>query len=262
VNTTGSGLGGKRALVVGGGSGIGRAVVAAFQGEEAIVTVLELDPEKCDALAGDGVAAVQGDATQRGDVERAVEAAAGGAGGLDVLVNCVGLFDYRRGLAELTDDELSEGFDEAFTVNVKSHLLSVKAALAPLRAAKGAVVLTLSTSSFRVDRGGLLYVATKYALRGVVLSLARELAPDVRVNGVAPGGTAGTELRGLRSLGLHDRKLGDEPGRVDDLRRRSTLDVALGADDVAASYVFLASPAARGMTGCFLHPDGGAEADS
>jgi NAD(P)-dependent dehydrogenase (short-subunit alcohol dehydrogenase family) len=262
VSEAGGGLQGKRALVVGGGSGIGRAVVDAFQREEATVTALELDPEKCNALTQGGVAAVAGDATRPADVERAVGSAVGPAAGLDVLVNCVGLFDYHRGLADLSDDELSDGFDEAFAVNVKSHLLSVKAALAPLRAAKGAVVLTLSTSSFRVDRGGLLYVATKYALRGVVLSLARELAPDVRVNGVAPGGTAGTELRGLRSLGLYDRKLGEEPGRIDDLRRRSTLDVALAADDIAASYVFLASPAARGMTGCFLHPDGGAGADS
>jgi NAD(P)-dependent dehydrogenase (short-subunit alcohol dehydrogenase family) len=262
VSAIEAGLEGKRALVIGGGSGIGRGVVDAFRQEEAVVTVLELDPVKCSALEQDGVTAVEGDATRRADIERAVDHAVGSDTGLDVLVNCVGLFDYRRGLADLSDDELSDGFDEAFAVNVKSHLLSVKVALEPLRVAKGAVVLTLSTSSFRVDRGGLLYVATKYALRGVVLSLARELAPDVRVNGVAPGGTAGTELRGLRSLGLYDRKLGEEPGRIDDLRRRSTLDVALAADDIAASYVFLASPAARGMTGCFLHPDGGAGADS
>ena len=262
MTEAGAGLRGKRTLVVGGGSGIGRAVVDAFQREEVIVTVLELDPEKCGALEQDGVTAIEGDATRRPDVERAVEAAVGTGAGLDVLINCVGLFDYHRGLADLSDDELSHGFDEAFAVNVKSHLLSVKAALEPLRVAKGAVVLTLSTSSFRADRGGLLYVATKYALRGIVLSLARELAPEVRVNGVEPGVTAGTELRGLRSLGLHDRKLGEEPGRIDDLRRRSSLDVALTADDVAASYVFLASGAARGMTGCFLHPDSGAEADS
>ena len=92
-----------------------------------------------------------------------------------------------------------------------------------------------------------------------MLSLARELAPDIRVNAVAPGGTVGTDLRGLRSLGLHGRSLGAEPDRADRIRSRNPLDVALDAEDVAASYVFLASAGARGMTGRFLHPDGGAQ---
>jgi NAD(P)-dependent dehydrogenase (short-subunit alcohol dehydrogenase family) len=100
-------------------------------------------------------------------------------------------------------------------------------------------------------------VASKFAVRGCVIALAHEFAPDVRVNGVAPGGTLGTELTGPRSLGLADRSLGSAPGREQDLRARTPLQVALTGEDHAGSYVFLASDRARGITGTILHPDGG-----
>ncbi len=253
-------LDGKRCLLVGAGSGIGRGVFDAFRAEGAQLGVLEVDGDKCAALraADPRAAVVCGDATDRGDVARAVDATADALGGIDVLVNCVGLFDYYLGIDELDDDVLDAAFTEAMNVNVRSHLLSVKASLEHLRASKGSVVLTLSTSSFTPGRGGVLYVASKFALRGVVLALADELAPDIRVNGVAPGGTVGTDLRGLRSLGLHDRSLGADPDRESSIRARSPLDVALDGADHAHSYVFLASDESRGMTGRFLHPDGGA----
>ena len=80
-------------------------------------------------------------------------------------------------------------------------------------------MFTLSSSSFYAGRGGALYVSSKFALRGAVVQLAREVAPDVRVNGVAPGGTVGTDLRGPRSLGLDDHRLDDRPGRAEQLAR-------------------------------------------
>ncbi len=118
-------------------------------------------------------------------------------------------------------------------------------------------MLTCSTSGFYPGRGGVLYVASKFAVRGLVVALAHELAPDVRVNGVAPGGTVGTDLRGPAALGLDDESLGDRPGREAELRARTPLQVALTPADHAESYVFLASDRSRGITGTFLHPDGG-----
>jgi NAD(P)-dependent dehydrogenase (short-subunit alcohol dehydrogenase family) len=252
-------LDGKRALVVGAGSGIGRAVAAAFVAEGAHVAALELDPAKAAALAADlpGCVVSSGDATSAADSRAAVRAACAAFGGLDVLVNCVGIFDFYRGLADLDDVQLSAGFDEIFNVNVKSQLVSVHAALAELRRSGGSVVLTVSTSGFYPGRGGVLYVASKFAVRGCVIALAHELAPDVRVNGVAPGGTVGTELTGPRSLGLAGQILGTTPGREEDLRSRTPLQVALTGDDHAGSYVFLASDRARGITGTVVHSDGG-----
>ena len=252
-------LDGKRALVAGAGSGIGRAVLDAFLAEGAQVAALELDPAKTARLAADrpGCVAIQGDATSPADARAAVEAAAGSFGGLDVLVNCVGIFDFYRGLADLADDELDAAFDEMFGVNVKSQLVTVRAALPELRRAGGSVVLTVSTSGFYPGRGGVLYVASKFAVRGCVIALAHELAPEVRVNGVAPGGTLGTELTGPASLGLAGRLLGDTHGRAAELSGRTPLHVALTGADHAGSYVYLASDRARGVTGTIVQSDGG-----
>jgi 2,3-dihydroxy-2,3-dihydrophenylpropionate dehydrogenase len=79
----------------------------------------------------------------------------------------------------------------------------------------------------------------------------------VRVNGVAPGGTVATDLRGPRSLGLDGVRLDDRPGRAEQLEARTPLGVALTASDHAGAYVFLASDAARGMTGEIVRSDGG-----
>ncbi len=254
-------LKGKRALVVGAGSGIGRGVVEAFVAEGAILSALELDPNKCERLEADlSISVICGDATSWSDTAQAVDSLVQNHGGIDILVQCVGLFDFYRGLKELTEEDLNQAFDEAFTINVMSHLISVKSALPALTESKGNVILTASTSSFYPGRGGILYVASKFAVRGIVTSLAHELAPEIRVNAVAPGGTVGTDLRGLRGLGLGDRSLGESPDRAAEIAARSPLGVALTPADISESFVFLASDAARGMTGRFLHPDGGVPA--
>jgi phthalate 3,4-cis-dihydrodiol dehydrogenase len=191
------------------------------------------------------------------DNERAVDAVVKRHGGLDILVNCVGVFDFTRGIADIDGAALPSAFDEIFHTNVSTHILSVKAALPALQATRGSIVLTTSTSGFYPGRGGVLYVASKFAVRGLVIALAHDLAPDVRVNGVAPGGTLGTDLRGLASLGLESHRLDSDPHREADLRSRTPLHVALTPKDHAWSYVFLASRRAQGITGTFVHSDGG-----
>jgi NAD(P)-dependent dehydrogenase (short-subunit alcohol dehydrogenase family) len=253
-------LDGKRALVVGAGSGIGRAVVDAFRTEGAQVSVLERDREKCEALRHElpDVPVIEGDATTREANELAVSTAVEGFGGLDTLVNCVGIFDFYKGINDIDADELSKAFDEMFRSNVLSHLHSVKAAVPALRAQAGAsIVLTESASSFYPGRGGVLYVSSKFAVRGLVTTLAYELAPQIRVNGVAPGGTLNTDLRGLKSLSLSHIRLDDTPNRARDMAARTPLNVALSAEDHAWSYVFLASDRSRGITAGTTHPDGG-----
>jgi NAD(P)-dependent dehydrogenase (short-subunit alcohol dehydrogenase family) len=103
----------------------------------------------------------------------------------------------------------------------------------------------------------VLYVASKFAVRGLVASLAHELAPGIRVNGVAPGGTLNTDLRGLASLGQDRTRLDDTPDRARDVAARTPLGVALTGEDHAWSYVFLASDRSRGITGEIVRPDGG-----
>lgn len=256
-------LEGKRALVVGAGSGIGRAVVDAFRDEGAKAAALERDREKCAALRAQlsDVPVVEGDATTYEANERAVTAAVDAFGGLDTLVNCVGIFDFYRGIGDIDPDDLPGAFDEMFRTNVLSHAQSVKAAIPALQRAGGSggssIVLTESASSFYPGRGGALYVSSKFAVRGLVSALAHELAPRIRVNGVAPGGTLNTDLRGLASLGLGDTRLDDSLGRAREVAARTPLHVALTGADHASSFVFLASDRSRGITGETVRPDGG-----
>jgi len=250
----------KRALIVGGGSGIGRAVVDAFRTEDARITVLERDPDKCDWLRRElpGVPVVEGDAITREVNEHAVKVTVDFYGGLDILVNCVGVFDFYKGINDINADDLSPAFDEMFRTNVLSHMQSVKAAVPWLRAGTGSsIVLAESASSYYPGRGGVLYVSSKFAVRGLVAALAHELAPQIRVNGVAPGGTLNTDLRGLASLGLDDVRLDDTPNRARDMAARTPLNVALSPEDHAWAFVFLASDRSRGITGETIHPDGG-----
>lgn len=252
-------LEGKAALVTGGGSGIGRAVVDAFLEEGASVCVLEKSEEKCAALErmGELVAVVHGDAALAADNQRAVATAVQRYDRLDILCTFVGIFDHYRALMDIPPERLDEAFAEMFDVNVKSVMLAAQAAVPHLRLTKGTIVVTGSSSSFYPARGGSLYVASKFALRGLVVQLAHELAPNVRVNAVAPGGTLDTDLRGLRSLGQLDQRLRDRPGREEALRSRTPLAVALRPQDHAAAYVYLASDRCPGVSGEIVRSDGG-----
>ena len=169
----------RRALIVGAGSGIGRAVVDAFLGEGAQVAVLERDRQKCSALSAQhpGVPVTCGDASTRAANDDAVVAAVSAFGGLDVLVNCVGVFDFYRSITDLDADVLDDAFDEIFRINVRSHLHSVKAALPVLQqSANSVVLLTESTSGYYPGRGGVLYVASKFAIKGLSEVMRRSLA--------------------------------------------------------------------------------------
>lgn len=254
-------LDGQVALVVGGTSGIGRAVVDAFVEEGAQVAVFGRNPAKLRAVEEchqPGVVTVQGDATRYPDLEQAVARVMDAFGRLDTLVCCTGAFDYYRTIVDLTPEEIETAFDEIFAVNVKAYMLAVKAALPALLDSGGSIILTLSTAAFYSEGGGLLYGASKWATRGMVVHLAYQLAPRVRVNGVAPGGTTGTDLRGLHSFGQADASVGQVDGR--DQRIRATtplLDVAT-PDDHAWAYVYLASvPRSRMVTGAVINTDGG-----
>jgi NAD(P)-dependent dehydrogenase (short-subunit alcohol dehydrogenase family) len=252
-------LAGQVALLTGAGSGIGWAVLEAFRAEGARICVLESDEAKVANLAGlgDDVLAVKGDATSANDCNRSVVSSIERFGRLDALATFVGVFDHYLHATAIPDGQMDAAFTEMFEVNVKSVLLAVRASAAELAASRGSVTITCSSSSFFPGRGGSLYVSSKFALRGLVTQLAHELAPAVRVNGVAPGGTVSTDLRGLRALEQHDNRLDDRPGRVESLRERTPLGVALSPGDHAGAYVYLASREAPGVSGEIVRSDGG-----
>lgn len=175
-------LAGLSVLVTGGGSGIGRGVVDAYVAEGARVTVLERSADNADRLTGDhgdAVSVVVGDGTDPATVAEAVGTATG-HDGLDHLTCCVGVFDYYASVRELAADQLTAAAGEVWRTNVLSTLLAVNAAYPALRSRRGSVTLTLSESAFHPVGGGVLYGSSKWALRGVVAHLAKDLAPEVR----------------------------------------------------------------------------------
>jgi 2,3-dihydroxy-2,3-dihydrophenylpropionate dehydrogenase/cis-2,3-dihydrobiphenyl-2,3-diol dehydrogenase len=236
------GLEGRVVLLTGGGSGVGRAIVDRFLDEGARIVVLERDPDKAAALEAIGsndLSVVTGDVTSYADNERAVAAAVDTFGRLDVFIGNVGLWDFSRNLVDLSPTELETGFRELFGVNVLGYLLGARAAAAALRQSRGTVILTLSNASFYPQGGGVLYTATKHAGLGVVRQLAYELAPEIRVNGVAPGGMA-TNLSGPKSLGLDQRQIKDIP--IQEYQEKySALERVIEPADYVGTYVLLAS---------------------
>ena len=246
-------------LVTGAGSGLGRAIVERFIDEGAQVAVLEISSDKAQKLRddfGEGVKVTVGDATNYGDNLRAVTEAVQVFGRLDVFVGNAGLWDYSTSLAALPPEAIDAAFDEIFALNVKGYLLGAKAALPELQKTKGAMIFTVSNAGFWPGGGGPLYVASKHAVMGLVKQLAFELAPDVRVNGVAPGGMP-SDLRGPRALGLADTSWQSMP--VDQIMERfSPLERAIAPADYVGHYVLLASREnSRTVTGSVHNCDGG-----
>lgn len=199
-------LEGRVALITGGSSGIGRAVVARFVREGARVAIMDIAPEafEADEAERDAVHMVGGDVRFLADNIRAVEEAVERFGKLDIFIGNTGVGDAFTELKDLAPDVIEAAFDEMFAVNVKGYLLGAKAALPELVATGGCMIFTLSNSSFLADGGGPLYIASKHACLGLVRQLAHELAPRIRVNAVAPGGTV-TDFRLLASFGLDER---------------------------------------------------------
>jgi len=254
-------LDGDVALVTGGGSGIGRAVVARFVEEGARVGVLERVPERAAQLRtdfGERVIAVAGDVTRPEDNTRAVADTVRAFGRLDVFVGNAGIFDSFRSVADLSEAQLAGAFDELFAVNVKGLLLGAKAALGELSKARGSMVFTASVAGLNSGGGGAIYTASKHAVVGLIRQLAVELAPDVRVNGVAPGGTI-TDLRGLAALDQDRETHWTAPDAEERLRAGNPLGLAMQPEDLAGAYVLLASRASgRAITGQIIVVDAGA----
>jgi len=253
------------ALVTGGGSGIGAAVAQRFVAEGASVVVMGRDQAKLDAVVKtsaepDRMYAFGGDVRSAEDLARAVAGTVDRFGRLDTLVPNAGLWDFQRQLTRLSAEQLSASFDEVFAVNVKGYLLAAHAAWPELVKTRGSIVMTLSNASFYVNGGGPVYTASKHACLGLMKELAYELAPKVRVNGVACGGM-NTDLRGPESLDLSGRSIASSFAKRDATTPPPPIplhDSSTDPRDFTGPYVLLASRDQSGpVTGHAISVDGG-----
>lgn len=236
-------LDGLRALITGGASGIGLAVVRAFGEQGARVAVLDI------AEAGPpGVAYHHADVTEDAAVRAGVTAAVGGLGGLDVLVNNAGV--GAQGGIEDNDDEQ---WRRVLDVNVIGLVRVTRAALPALReSAHAAIVNTCSIAAGAGLPQRALYSASKGAVHALTLAMAADLIADgIRVNAVNPG-TVDTPWVGRLLAAAPD----PTAERVA-LAARQPHGRFVSADEVAAAIAFLASPASGSTIGAVLAVDGG-----
>ncbi|MFK0033690.1 3-(cis-5,6-dihydroxycyclohexa-1,3-dien-1-yl)propanoate dehydrogenase [Pseudomonas monteilii] len=250
------------ALVTGGTGGIGSAVVRRYVAEGAKVAVMARDLTQLRQLEqelGHAVVTVQGDVADYRDNQRAVAAALEAFGKLDTFVGNAAVFDYFTRLDRIAPEDFASAFNKLFSINVQGYLLGAQAATKALRETSGSMIFTLSNSSFYAGGGGILYVTAKHALVGMIRQLAYELAPDIRVNGVAPGAT-NTPMQSLEGLNSRSVPLNEIPGFGEGAAQAVPLQRIAEPADHAGHYVLLASRENAGLTTAnIIHSDGGWE---
>lgn len=238
-------LDGHRALVTGGGSGIGRATCRRMAEEGARVAVVDIDGDRATAVADelDGVA-YAADVTDYDALAAAVDDAAAKFGGLSLLFNNAGTSTMHR----IHEWPLEE-WNRFVAINLTGVFHGLRAALPHLMAnGDGRVVSTASISGTRPAAGEAPYSASKAAVIALTANAALEYGPTVRVNAISPGmiRTALTEPLFGVFPDLEDRFVRDTPvGRVGD------------PEDIADVVLFLCSDLSRFVTGQNIVIDGG-----
>lgn len=231
-------LEGKKALITGGDSGIGRAVAYIYAREGADVAIVYLPVEQTDAeeiqqeieALGRKCFLIPGDLTEEAFCKEAVQQAVKHLGGLDILVSNAAHQMRKDDISEITYAE----FDKTYKTNIYAYFCLAKAAVPHLKPGS-AIIATSSETSTRAPEQLLDYSSTKGAVNTFTKSLAKMLAPKgIRVNAVAPGpvwtplnpSDAGASVEQIAKFG--EKTPFERPGQP---------------EEMAPAYVFLASDA-------------------
>jgi 3-oxoacyl-[acyl-carrier protein] reductase len=240
-------LAGQRALVTGGASGIGRAIAIALAAEGAAVAIVDVAAAAATVAAieqaGGRAFALHADISDEAQVLALFAEALPRLGGLDILVNCAGVL-FEKPLLDTSTVE----FDRLIAVNVRGTFLVGREALRVMaRERRGRVINIASELAYLGCERMSVYCASKGAVVSLTRSWAREFAPDILVNAIAPGPTDTPMLT---------------TDHMDAATVASSGNVPLGRigrpEEIAAAAVFLASPANSYMTGQCISPNGGA----
>lgn len=189
INGGSPSLAGKRVLVTGAGQRVGQAIALALGAQGMQVALHYRDSARGAEEAAETIRSTGGsaltlaaDLSSRGAARNLVDRAVAALGGLDLLVPSAASFE--RIALEAVDDD---AWDRSLSLNLSSPFALVQRALPSLRAARGSVIFITCSSATVPMRGYLPYVVSKGALQHLMKTLALELAPEIRVNAVAPG---------------------------------------------------------------------------
>ena len=248
---------GRRIAVVGGCGGIGRAYVEGLLAAECRVAVLDRASAFEAAPSADGVEVFAADARDENAMSAAFARLEAIWGGLDVLAHVAGINPRYATIESITDDE----FELVMRVNLHTAVLASRLALPLLRKSEAAAMVFVSSGlGVNPEPGFGAYAMSKAGMIALVKTLAKENAPAIRVNAVAPGvvdtaflsgGTGGGGKQGQR--GMFD-EMGTQRDRI--LASIPMRRMAI-AQDVAGPMLFLSGDASRYMTGQTLYINGG-----
>jgi 3-oxoacyl-[acyl-carrier protein] reductase len=239
-------------IVTGAGQGIGRVFAKAFALAGARVVIAERNEASAAAVAGEilksgGQAlAVTTDVADPASIEEMIEVVEDEYGRIDVLINNAGIFStlQMRPFDQIPLDE----WEQVLRVNLTGPFLCARAVLPAMRRAKWGRIINIASGAVRLGRPNYLhYIATKSALMGMSLSMARELGPDnITVNAILPGATF-TEI---------ERKT-VTPEQKERIIAMQCVPRAETPEDLVGAVMFLASEASAFVTGQSINLDGG-----
>jgi NAD(P)-dependent dehydrogenase (short-subunit alcohol dehydrogenase family) len=240
------------AIITGAGQGIGRVFAKAFALAGAVAVIAERNEKTAAAVAGeilkaDGQAfAVTTDVGDPASITEMIELVEDKYGRIDVLINNAGIFST---LEMRPFDQIPlEEWEQVLRVNLTGPFLCARAVLPAMRHAKRGRIINIGSGAVRLGRPNYLhYIATKSALMGMSLSMARELGPDnITVNAILPGATF-TEIERKTVM----------PAQKERIIAMQCIPRAETPEDLVGTALFLASDASAFVTGQNINLDGG-----
>ncbi len=242
-------LEGKRAVITGGGSGIGAAIAKLFAENGASVVALDLNPQQASAAAEKGVVSVRCDVSDAQSVESVFNEIAS-AGAVNILVNCAGVAHVGR-----LDDTAPEDMDRLYRINVRGTYLAMRAAMPLMKAAGGGSIVNMASIAATAgldDR--FAYSMTKGAVRAMTFSVAKDYIQDgIRCNCISPARVHTGFVDGF----LAKNYPGQEAEKMKELASAQPIGRMGTPEEIAQLALYLCSDAAAFVTGADYLIDGG-----